>query len=62
MSDSDELAKIAALTRYEACRLWRFAKIGHPWMVSGTVVGDAFAARFKELGGFSPEISKELGW
>lgn len=56
-----ELAeKINAMTQYEMCSLWRFAPSGHP-MLRGAA-GDLFVARFKALGGFTPDISKALGW
>ena len=57
-------AEIDALSQYELCRIWRFAKTGHKYLVGideGTV-GHYFAARLKEKGGFTPEISKSLGW
>lgn len=42
-------------------RLWRFADSGHP-LLSGET-GDYFKKRFfDDLGGFSPEISRSLGW
>ena len=52
--------EIDALSRFEMCRVWRFAKTGD-WMVTGDC-GDYFKKRlFDELGGFTPEISKRLG-
>jgi hypothetical protein len=42
------------------CSLWRFAKSGHPLLQGDT--GDYFAKVMKEKGGFTPEISKDLGW
>lgn len=54
-------AAIGALTQFEACRIWRFAPTGHPYIMHGEV-GDYFDKKFKELGGFTPEISKALGW
>ena len=39
---------------------WRFAPIGDP-MLQGEE-GEYFAKRLKEKGGFTPEISKRLGW
>ena len=58
----EDLAKINSMSREEMCRLWRFTPPGHPWFVSGSPQCEAFEKRFKELGGFSPEISKRLGW
>lgn len=57
----DELKKqIDALSRVEMARLWRFAPVGHPMFHNEA--GVYFNARFAELGGFSPEISKLIGW
>jgi hypothetical protein len=53
---------IDKLSREEMCRLWRFAPSGHVYFISGTEVHEHFDKRFKELGGFSPEISKKIGW
>jgi len=50
------------MSRLEMARLWRFAPSGHPLMDSTNPLSDRFMARFKELGGFSPAISKALGW
>lgn len=55
------LTKISTMSRIEMAELWRFAPSGHPYFVSGSELFEAFDARFKELGGFSPEISKALG-
>lgn len=53
---------IDKLSREEMARLWRFAPSGHVYFISDTEVHDHFAERFKELGGFSPSISKKIGW
>ncbi len=58
---SDDLAAIERLSRMEMARLWRFAPAGHRYFKTGTPLEVAFAKRFKELGGFSPAISKALG-
>jgi len=54
--------KIDRMSREEMCRLWRFAPAGHPYFVTGTELTEYFDKRFKELGGFSPAISKKIGW
>jgi hypothetical protein len=60
-----EIAKhkkdIDAMSREAMCRLWRYAPSGHPYFVTGTEVWEHFDKRFKELGGFSPAISKMIG-
>lgn len=53
-------AEIDAMTREEMCRVWRFAPVGDPRLQSEA--GDYFAKRLGDLGGFSPEISKKIGW
>jgi len=54
--------KIDQMSREEMCSLWRFAPSGHPYFVSGTELQEYFDKRFKELGGFSPAVSKKIGW
>lgn len=54
--------KIDDMDQYEMCRLWRFSKPGHPCFDSTTPLADYFKERFDKLGGFTPEISKSLGW
>ncbi len=51
-------ARIDALTQEEMARKWRYAPVGDP-MFQGTA-GRYFERRFKELGGFTPEISKGI--
>lgn len=57
-----EKAKIDALTQEKACELWRFAPAGHIWFQSDGPLFSYFEARFKELGGWTPAISKKIGW
>ena len=52
---------IDALTQTEMCILVRFARAGHPYFQVGPV-NDYFQKRFKERGGFTPAISKAIGW
>jgi len=53
-------AEIDAMSQYQMCYAWRFAKSGDPRFQGE--VGDYFAVKFKEKGGMTPEISKSLGW
>lgn len=53
-------AKIDGMSRMELARMWRFAPPGEPLLQGKT--GKYFEERFNSLGGFSPEISKALGW
>jgi len=53
--------EIDNLSHYEMCQIWRFSKSGNPYL-SGEV-GQYFKDRlFEHFGGFTPEISKSLGW
>ena len=62
MSDKEEIIKINSMSHLEVCRLWRFAPVGHRYFDTTNPLHAVFEARFKELGGFTPEISKQLGW
>lgn len=42
--------------------LWRFAPSGHPYFDNTLPLYAEFKRRFDELGGFTPEISKKIGW
>jgi len=55
-------AIIDKMPRIEMCRAWRFHKSGHPYFDSSLPLYEHFKARFDVLGGFSPAISKEIGW
>jgi len=58
---SDKLKEqIDNMTREEMARKWRFAPSGDPMLQSET--GTYFQKRFNSLGGFSPAISKKIGW
>ena len=56
----EQKKQIDAMSHYELCRKWRFAKVGDP-LLQGEA-GEYFSKVLKEKGGFTPEISKELGW
>lgn len=59
----EEKKIIDSLSQLEMARLWRFAPTGHKYFDSrNQELVDYFAKRFKELGGFTPAISKTLGW
>ena len=58
---TDEMKRrIDSLTREEMASRWRFASLGDPMFRDDS--GEYFEKRFKELGGFSPDISKKIGW
>ena len=53
-------SEIDNMGREDMARLHRFAPAGSVYFAGD--VGRYFDKRFKELGGFSPEISKRIGW
>jgi hypothetical protein len=67
MTDMDEATKqnyrdkIDEMSQEEMARLWRFAPPGHPIFDTRNGLDKYFNERFKELGGWTPEISKKLG-
>jgi len=46
--------------REQLCRWWRF--LSSPETDEEVKVMNRIAERFKEVGGFTPEISKRIGW
>ena len=53
-------AEIDGMSRISMCRLWRFAPPGHPYFDTTQPFYEYFKKRFDSLGGFSPEISKQI--
>ncbi|MBW8002648.1 MAG: hypothetical protein FVQ80_11605 [Planctomycetes bacterium] len=52
---------IDEMSHHQLCSYWRFAKTGAP-LIMGEC-GDYFKKRlFEHFGGFTPEISKSLGF
>lgn len=63
MQDTKQLThleKIAQLTHYEMCSLYRFAPAGHPYFIRDTPEEKAFSARYEIFGGMTPEMSRAL--
>ena len=56
----EQKARIDGMSQRELCSKWRFAPVGDPLFAGDT--GDYFSKVLKEKGGFTPEISKDLGW
>lgn len=61
--------EIGNMGQYEMCRVWRFTnsedpRISNAYTASeGRTLGTIFSDRlFKHFGGFTPAISKGLGW
>lgn len=63
MNYAEEVEKIKAMSHYDMCVLWRNAPAGHPYFDTLLPLSDVFRKRlFDELGGFTPEISKSIGF
>ena len=58
------LKEIDSLDHYTMCKYWRFAPAGTElYFRSDLPTGEAFKNRlFNHFGGFTPAISKSLGW
>ncbi|MDO8885743.1 hypothetical protein [Candidatus Oleimmundimicrobium sp.] len=63
VSDKEKeiIGEINKMTQTEMASLWRFAPSGHLYFDKTKPFWEVFDKRFKELGGFTPEISKHLG-
>jgi hypothetical protein len=53
---------ISQMSQEDMASLWRFAPSGHPYFDNTIPLYAVFKKRFDELGGFTPEISKKIGW
>jgi len=51
---------INQMSQRDMASLWRYAPAGHPYFDKRKPYFDVFNKRFKELGGFTPSISKSL--
>lgn len=60
MIDQKIKEQIDRMSQEELCRKWRFAAAGDPTLQGEE--GEYFAKRLKEKGGFTPTISKKIGW
>lgn len=62
MTEKETINKINKMGQYEMAYLWRNASPGHSYFDSTKPFFKVFEKRFfKELGGFTPAISKEIG-
>lgn len=51
------------MDHYEMCDLWRNAPSGHSFFDKTQPFFEVFEKRlFKHFGGFTPQISKSIGW
>ncbi|KKK97727.1 hypothetical protein LCGC14_2649840 [marine sediment metagenome] len=58
-----EIDKINSMDHESMCSLWRFAAIGHPYFDATKPYYEVFRKRlYDHFGGFTPEISKSIGW
>ena len=55
-------AKIDEMGHHEMASLHRFAPSGHPYFDTTLPLNTYFKQRFQKLGGFTPAISKAIGW
>jgi len=64
MSDEETktIETINQMSQHAMASLWRFAPSGHPYFDTTKPFFKVFDARFKKLGGFTPAISKSIGW
>ena len=54
------IEEVEKADREQICRWWRF--LGSPTTDEEVIVMNRIAERFREVGGFTPEISKQIGW
>jgi len=54
------IEEVEKADREQICRWWRF--LPSAMTEEGRKVQDRIAERFEEVGGFTPEISKRIGW
>ena len=57
-----KLEEISTMSHYAMGWAWRHAPIGPETYFNDPRLADAFTARFKAFGGFTPELSKQIGW
>lgn len=61
--EKQEITKIHKMTHIEMCSLWRQASSGHPYFDNTLPYSKEFEKRlFTHFGGFTPKISKKIGW
>ena len=60
--EKGNMRHINNMSQRDMAHLWRNAPSGHPYFDKTKPYFKVFDKRFKELGGFTPEISKAIGW
>ncbi len=59
----EQKQEIDNLSHLEMCRAWRFGKGKKEWFNKGFEASSYFHKRlFEHFGGFTPQISKQIGW
>jgi hypothetical protein len=60
----DELkAEIDQMTHYQICYIWRLGTGNPAYFDNSNPISTYFSNRlFKHFGGFTPQISKQIGW
>lgn len=59
----EALKEIETFDHYTMCSMWRFGNCRPIFLRNDIPTGEAFKKRlFEHFGGFTPEISKSLGW
>lgn len=56
------LKEVESANRYTICGWYRFLPSPNSEAKEQVNIMDRICDRFKELGGFTPEISKQMGW
>lgn len=59
--ETKTIETINQMSQTEMASLWRHAPSGHPYFDRTKPFFEVFDKRFKELGGFTPAISKAIG-
>lgn len=55
--------EIDSLSHEQMCKMWRFGTAKREWLDSKSPLSEHFKNRlFVHFGGFTPEISKRIGW
>lgn len=59
-AETKTIESINQMSQTEMASLWRYAPAGHPYFDRTKPFYEVFDKRFKELGGFTPAISKAI--
>lgn len=60
-AETKTIEHINQMSQMEMAKLWRYAPSSHPYFDKTKPFFKIFQKRFKELGGFTPTISKTIG-